>query len=542
MANVNPNSTIRLLHNCPLDKTYDHTIYFTNSTNQANYFSSLTKYTYTNYSYVRQDRGIKVQANVGDNLYDCNYLMFKNTSFENKWFYAFVTHVEYVNNNTWVVDYELDVMQTWFFDYELEQCFVAREHSITDEIGDNLVPEGLELGDYVSEGITRTANNNIDTGSMTDSALADLSLVFACTFDRQYNDYSGGFYNGMYSGLCFVDFPFPNPATTANIQAFVTNVRNWVDGATDAGKPAGIITAFVMPTAFVRSDTTPSTNVGFTKTVAYDDIDGHPVRNKKLFTYPYNFLYATNMQGQSCAYHFEYFDDPNGLGFQLETNYAPNTNVVLTPLNYKGAGLANYDEKLVLSGYPELPYSTDVFKAWCAMSSGQEQINAIASIGHSLLSGGAMGALAGSVVPGVGTATGAIVGAGINISTTVASYLQNRHYQDIKPPQANTGAGSTTMASIGMLDFAFMHKHVRKEFAEIIDDYFDMYGYATHRCKVPNRNVRPHWTYTKTVGCCIKGSIPADDMAKICDVYNAGITFWVNGAEVGNYSLNNAPA
>lgn len=536
MANVNPNSTIMLLHNCPLDKTYDHTIYFTNLTDQTNYFSSLSKYTFTNYSYVRQDRRLKVQASVGQNLYDCNYMMFKNTSFENKWFYAFVTHVEYDNNLTWLIDFELDVMQSWFFDYELERCFVAREHSRTDEIGDNLVPESLELGDYVSEGITRTADNNIDTGSMTDSALADLSLVFACTFDRQYNDYYGGYYNGMYSGLCFIDFPFPKPATTANIQSFVNNVRTWLDGATGAGKPQGIVTAFVMPTAFVRSDTTPSTNVGFTKTATFNDIDGHPVRNKKLFTFPYNFLYATNMQGQSCAYHFEYFSDPEELGFQLETNYAPNTSVVLTPLNYKGTGLANYDEKLVLSGYPELPYATDVFKAWCAMSSGQEQINAIASISSSAISGGMIGAIAGGqVIPG------AIVGAGVGIATTVASYLQNRHYQDIKPPQANTGAGSTTMASIGMLDFAFMHKHVRKEFAEIIDDYFDMYGYATHRCKIPNRNVRPHWTYTKTVGCCVKGSVPADDMATICKIYDTGITFWRYGAEVGRYDLDNRP-
>ena len=101
MAYIEPNSTIRLLTGCPLDKTYDHTIYFASQSAQTSYFQSLTKYTYSNYSYIRQTRTIKVQADAGANLYDCNYLMFKNTSFENKWFYAFVTSIEYVNNYTY---------------------------------------------------------------------------------------------------------------------------------------------------------------------------------------------------------------------------------------------------------------------------------------------------------------------------------------------------------------------------------------------------------------------------------------------------------
>jgi hypothetical protein len=68
-----------------------------------------------------------------------------------------------------------------------------------------------------------------------------------------------------------------------------------------------------------------------------------------------------------------------------------------------------------------------------------------------------------------------------------------------------------------------------------------MYGYATHRVKVPNRSSRPYWNYVKTIGCVITGSVPADDIKQICDIYNAGITFWKNGNNVGNYSLDNSP-
>lgn len=535
MAYIEPNSTIRLLAGCPLDKTYDHTIYFASQSAQTSYFQSLTKYTYTNYSYIRQLRTIKVQADAGANLYDCNYLMFRNNSFENKWFYAFVTSIEYVNNYTWEIGFELDVMQSWMFDYELEECFVEREHSATDNLFENLVPENLELGDYISEGISRCA----DTGSATESLLEDLSLVFACTFDRNYADYQGGYYGGLYSGLCLIDFPFPNPANTTNIQTFVSNIRTWINGATGAGKPTGIICAFVMPTAFVRSDTSTHTQLGFTKSIAFNSIDGYAPKNKKLFSFPYNFLYCTNFQGQSAPFKFEYFSTPTAPSFKLEADYSPDPNIVLTPLNYKGAGAnGNYDEKMVLGGYPQLPFSTDVFQAWLAMGSGNTIVSAISSI-----SGYAVGgALAGGVpTGGAGAIPGALIGAGVGIGSTILKSLETAREQYIEPWQSHNGAGSTTMASIRLIDFGFMHKHIRSEFARIIDDYFNMFGYATKRCKVPNTHVRPHWTYTKTIGCCAVGSVPAEDMRKICSLYDKGITFWMNGDEVGNYSLDNRP-
>lgn len=530
MAYIEPNSTIKLLTNCPLDNTYDHTIYFASASAQTSYFDSLTKYGYLEYSYVRHNRTLKVQAPVGANLYDCNYMMFKNTSFENKWFYAFINHVEYINNLTWEIQFELDVMQSWMFDYELEQCFVEREHSATDELFENLVPENLDTGEYISDGISYCA----DTGSGVVSQLERLSLVFACTFDRNYNDYRGGYYTGLYSGLCFIDFPFPYPVTQTNIETFLADVKTFLDGVTGAGKPEGIVSTFVMPTNLIANDKSAGTYLNFYKTVPMNNIDGYVPKNKKLFSYPYNFLYCTNFQGQSTAYMFEYFSNnpqtPDNYQFILQGAYTPNPEVVLLPVNYKGGGFTNYDERMVISKYPQVPYSTDVYKAWCAMDASGQIISLAGTTGA--------GALAGSVIPGVGTAVGALGG----FVTGIASMLGQAYKKNIAPPQnEGSSTGSTTLGAHRKLDFGFMHKHIRAEFAKIIDDYFNMFGYATHECKTPNTHVRPHWTYTKTIGCCIVGSVPAEDMKKICSIYNAGITFWRNGNEVGNYSLDNRP-
>ena len=68
-----------------------------------------------------------------------------------------------------------------------------------------------------------------------------------------------------------------------------------------------------------------------------------------------------------------------------------------------------------------------------------------------------------------------------------------------------------------------------------------MYGYATKKIKVPNTNVRENWTYTKTKNCVVKSNAPADDVKKICSIYDKGITFWRNPANVGNYNLSNNP-
>lgn len=556
MANIQPNSTILLLKNVPLDKTYDHTIYFTNATDQANYFSGLAKYTLNNYTYVRQDRRLKVQAPVGSNLYDCNYMMFKNTSFENKWFYAFVTHVEYDNNLTWFVDFELDVMQTWFFDYELEQCFVEREHSATDEIGDNLVPEKFDLGEYVSNGIEHcTTASDGDENDV--SYLRNLSLVIACTFDDQMNDYFGGYYCGMYSGLYYYTLPLPDDqSTTADIDNFLNTVHTFLQTAST--KREGIITAFVTPTTFIGDGHSNPTPRQFTKTTTFsrifeDGVDGQGNKryyipnNKKLYTYPYNFLYCTNFQGQNIAYMYEYFADPTHAIFELEGNFTPDPSVILAPMSYKGVSGTepNFDEKMVLSGYPQLPFATDVFSAWLAQSAGSTLISGFTTA-LTMMVGGAL------VASGVGAPAGAgiLAGAGAGMigklalvsgAGAVGNAVAQGWKADYAPPTAHSGAGSISMASQRLLDYGFMRKHIRTEFAKIIDNYFDMYGYAQHIRKVPNRAVRPHWTYTKTIGCCAKGSVPADDMATICGIYDKGITFWRNGNEIGNYNLPNAP-
>ena len=105
--------------------------------------------------------------------------------------------------------------------------------------------------------------------------------------------------------------------------------------------------------------------------------------------------------------------------------------------------------------------------------------------------------------------------------------------------QAQNSQGSSAMTALGLKDFAFCHMHIRGEFARIIDEYWNVYGYPVHRVKLPNISNRPHWNYIKTIGVNIVGNVPTDDLAKIKSCYNNGITFWKNGNEIGSYDLDN---
>ena len=71
-----------------------------------------------------------------------------------------------------------------------------------------------------------------------------------------------------------------------------------------------------------------------------------------------------------------------------------------------------------------------------------------------------------------------------------------------------------------------------------MDDFFDCYGYAVERVKIPNRTGRRSWNYIKMQNACHRGNVPSSDMTLINEIYDKGITFW-HTTQVGNYSLNN---
>ena len=537
-----PNSTIRLLRNVRLEPDYINTIYFSTLANQTNYFMGKTKYTLSTQSYQRKDKGVCRVNYKAEDLYDCNYMMFQNSSFGTKWFYAFITRVEYVNNITADVYYEIDVMQTWLKDITFSMCFVEREHSGSDNIGDNIVPEPIETGEMVFNDYDKLTTD-----------LDDMAIAVA-TVD--VNDsgviVQGNLIDGIYSGArvkCY--------STTST---GISNLNDYLE--TFKQKPDAVVGVYVVPRAatgqsvatldsgVVTSFSSACEHYEYTKTALTPSatIDGHVVRNKKLFTYPYNYYHIDNANGRELNLRYEFFTSNLGVRnltpqFKMFCNLTMPVTTVLRPTNYKGVKSNDYvkTESIDLTGYPMCSWNMDSWKAWIAQNSVPEAISAYA--GGLGIGAAAAGSILAATGAGAAVAMGAAaLTAGAAVGALASGKLSEMYKASIK---ADICKGSLNNANInvssGIQTFFAGRVSVNKQTAEIIDDYFDRFGYATNRVKVPNITSRRNWNYIKTIGSNVDGNIAGDDKQKIDTIFNSGITFWHNGDNIDNYSLDNSP-
>lgn len=139
-----PNSEVILLSGVPLSPTYTDTFDFSSKIAQASFFQGFSLAHFTDFTYVRETGELRIPLSY-DEVCMCNYLMYRNTQWSDKWFYAFASKVSYVNPNMTAISIQLDVMQTWLFDYQILTSFIEREHVENDAPFTHTVEEGLEL-------------------------------------------------------------------------------------------------------------------------------------------------------------------------------------------------------------------------------------------------------------------------------------------------------------------------------------------------------------------------------------------------------------
>lgn len=553
---ITPNSIIRCLSGVPIDNTYRNTLWWNSAAEQETYFYSKSKVSLGAQSYQRANRGyLKINVPV-EQLYDCNYLMFQNTSFGTKWFYAFITNVEYVNNVTTRVQYQLDVMQTWFFDYTLGTNFVSREHIAVDTIGANLIPEGLETGEYVCE--------TTEYGSIPNS----YNIIIVSTFDSNYDDVCGGLQSGLYNGCVYNQFQL----TAAGALA----ANAFIEGAVLANKQDGILAVLVVPSWAIGYDAANPSFTDFTVPKYTGSFGGYIPKNNKLYTYPYNLLYVDNMQGTSANFRYEDFSSADCY-FHMWGDMCANPSVIVIPRNYKGL-VNNFNEMLTANIGVLTNYNVDAYKAYLAQSLTAylgDKVGDLIADGY-----GAIAPVSGNEGPFITADTiggnqdtfyvgnrelgspinragheffaenlrqfgggAALLGAAGALGgfNSIYSELSTQYAKQTQAPQNHGSNNGSVLVAKRYNGIRAYQMHIKAEFAQSIDGFFTMFGYATHQLKVPNRNSRPHWNYVQLKNTHIEGGIPFDHESAICRIYDNGITFWKNPAEVGNYALDNRP-
>ena len=136
-----------ILATLKLDRTYKSVIDYSESDMYSLVWANKNQYV-EKCNYLREEKAIEVQLTMAQCL-TSNYLAFRNTDYEYKWFFAFIDKVEYVNNAVSRIYFTIDIWSTWHDYWSKKDCYIIRQHQNTDVAGDNLVPEGLEHGEYI---------------------------------------------------------------------------------------------------------------------------------------------------------------------------------------------------------------------------------------------------------------------------------------------------------------------------------------------------------------------------------------------------------
>ena len=345
------------------------------------------------------------------------------------------------------------------------------------------------------------------------------------------------YFAGLYSGVKAEFFDCNDPEEMRDIDKYL-------DKLVGGNKADSIVSLAFLPSAFCNSGYNVGTQkFSIRRPMTY--IDGHLVRNKKLFSYPYCFL-NVDCCNDSKEFRWEWFydSDPIHSGelgwatFIMAATTTPSMEIACIPYAYNSFAYRenNVTEELVMSGFPECPYTIDTYRAWLAQRSNI--LSGLKIAGTMITTAATVAGAAVTGNPLAGIAAAAALPAGV---ASIGAQVTKDITDATRGSRVRGALGCNIDVAHRVKNFYFKGMMITRPYAEALDDYFDRYGYACRKLKIPNRNVRPHWTYTQTKECTIRGAVPTDAMSKINSIYNNGITFWRNASEVGNYSLDNSP-
>ena len=522
---ITPQSDIYLLK-CPIESDSLNQIDFANASAQHTYFNSLPKILMDDATYVRKDGRLYFEGSF-DNLMVYNYCMYKNNGFSNKWFYAFISDMRYESNNSVSVDIQTDVFQTWMFEKVMKRSFIERSHVAknTDTLGTYTVPENLETGEYICNAEYQTDNTS-DWG---------LHIIVGSTYDLDAGStYAvGNMYTGVYSAIPYYHWPI-----SQDVQ--LTTALNELSQET---AQSSIQTMFLAPDFVVESSSSPSVHTVMRGLVAkrtdikvpvVNTVNGYTPKNTKVLQFPYCYLDGTNGQGGNAIYQVEKFYNTDYNGYYTFACYGvlvPGCSIRMIPKYYNGLEVNN-DEGLTLGKYPQLNWITDQYTNWLTQNGVNIGLSTAGGIAKTALGVGAM-ALAPELL---------LLGGGMAVSglSEIGQTAGEIYQHSLVPPQAegNLNSGDVT-TTIGYNRFRIKRMTIRQEYARIIDNYFEMFGYKLNTVAVPNTTSRSKWNYIKTINANIEGDIPEADMTKLKTLYNTGFTIWHDTSHYLDYSQNN---
>lgn len=537
------NSKIVLSKGIKMDREYNQTTSLTESqlyslcVDNAHLVLSLN-----NYTFIRDKGSIRIGANYGSCL-QANYMCFQNSDFSNKWFFAFIDKIVYVNDNTTDIFYTIDEWSTWFDYWNPKECFIIRQHVTSDNIGEHTEPEKLEHGPYIGNGAL------IGDARFSNYAylVVTSELVESATSENIYTNLGGIIMNGYVYYCPNLDWVETIVSASLRIEKtsvlYVYMIPSVLIPANNINIDSGLIASFDTP---YFASYTPIASIP-------TSLDGYSPVNKKLLCYPYQYCLMENTAGNSNILRYEFFgNNNNGVQIYYYGVASIGCSIIAIPYNYRGNVLA-LDESIVGPKYPTLPWSEDAYTNWLTQNAVNNNAKWATSYAQVALGGGMAigGVLLSSTGVGAGLGVGLIssgignmVGGGMSAFETA-----NEYYQHQIEPDSFKGVNSAgdVLTSIGAMGFNYLKMSIKSEYARKIDKFLTRYGYAINKVAYPNLQHRQNYNYIQiskddNIGYVNNHNnicIPATSMDTINKICRKGTTIWNNHTNMGDYSVSN---
>lgn len=531
---VVPDTDIILIKS-PLKLDNYNQLTFGSASAQSTYFLSLPHLEYDDCTYLRKEGVIRYAT--GDNLRFedlllYNYCMYKNDSYKDKWFYAFITDIKYVNDGMTELTIETDVFQTWQFNIIYKNSFVEREHVSNDSVGAHTLPENVELGEYIV--------NNVNTNE----TLKYSDILVASTVDLEtYAADGGGCYGGVYQGYNLYRFSNTGVGRLAlqnrlaqmnqdsKLDAIVgIFLCNYMFFTTDSASQGSKVTEESTPRGFTWGH---GGNVSDTPIYKLNTLNGYTPKNNKMKTYPYMYLLLDNGNGSQAIYRYEDFNDPTApteCGFDILGTPSFGGSYFATPLNYGGNPTDNFKCRLHGGKIPTCGFQNDTFINWLTANAVPITTGVIEDTISSVVG-------AGMLASGIASGGSGLL-SGFN---GIANTINQLEVHSKIPPQhvGNADTGDVNFVS-GQTTFRAYAMSIKREYAVMIDDYFTLYGYKVNDVKTPNIHKRSNWDFIKCIDVNLEGDIPEKDLDKIRSLFNNGCTFWHTTSYYLDYTRTNS--
>lgn len=453
-----------------------------------------------------------------------NYLAFQNAGISNEWVFCFIDSIEWLSEKTTRINFSLDVFQNNFYNTNIKPCFVEYHHipRREDGIGVNLVPVNLEAGETI---VSQHKKLNL---TPTDCCI----FVTRGTVEQSWFD--GRVENGVY---CWGSIGHYDVTTDDGLEKINGLLKEYNDqGAQDA-----VIGLFMSPKLCIDAlggkEIKPKTT---SMQISGNAFEGYKPKNKKLYSYPWLYCLADNNQGNTHIYRYEYsYNQDKSIEFDSYGTIATLPQVLTAPKNYKTRenlkhGLIH--EALINSSFPMCSFSSDTYRAWLAqnkssiaLSQVQTAVNSTIGLGTSI----------------AGLAGGSLQG-GINGASRTTSAFWDALGMLANQTDRSRNAGVThgkalsenVMTGVKECGVDFYEMSCKRQFAEMADSFFEQFGYPINKITMPNLRSRSRWNYVKTSHCGFTGNIDLDQLKKLRNIFDNGVTLW-HTDDIGNYSLSN---